>query len=224
MGRDSALAQLEAGIQNGKSGLEQLDMVLEHVDSQGNVIAPVSGTISSLTAVESSYVAASYPIAVIQGADQMKISVYVSEAVVPALKVGDIADVTVENAGVSFQGTIRSVDQSPVQQLGLYGVTISVPAEVSGLMVGMFADVTFHTDARDNVIVIPTQSIQNNGDVQYVYVVEHDAAVYTEITTGLTGSGVTEVTSGLEDGDTLVTVGQSYLTDGSAVRIVNGED
>lgn len=224
MGRDSALAQLEAGIQNGKSGLEQLDMVLEHVDSQGNVIAPVSGTISSLTAVESSYVAASYPIAVIQGADQMKISVYVSEAVVPALKVGDIADVTVENAGVSFQGTIRSVDQSPVQQLGLYGVTISVPAEVSGLMVGMFADVTFHTDARDNVIVIPTQSIQNNGGVQYVYVVEHDAAVYTEITTGLTGSGVTEVTSGLEDGDTLVTVGQSYLTDGSAVRIVNGED
>ena len=224
MGRDSALTQLEAGIQNGKSGLEQLDMVLEHVDSQGNVIAPVSGTISSLTAVESSYVAASYPIAVIQGADQMKISVYVSEAVVPALKVGDIADVTVENAGVSFQGTIRSVDQSPVQQLGLYGVTISVPAEVSGLMVGMFADVTFHTDARDNVIVIPTQAIQNNGDVRYVYVVENDAAVYTEITTGLTGSGVTEVTSGLEDGATLVTVGQSYLTDGSAVRIVNGED
>ena len=92
------------------------------------------------------------------------------------------------------------------------------------LMVGMFADVTFHTDARDNVIVIPTQAIQNNGDVRYVYVVENDSAVYTEITTGLTGSGVTEVTSGLEDGATLVTVGQSYLTDGSAVRIVNGED
>lgn len=224
MGRDSALAQLEAGIQNGKSGLEQLEMVLEPVDAKGNVIAPVSGTISSLTAVESSYVAATYPVAVIQGADQMKISVYVSEALVPALRVGDSVDVTVANAGAAFQGTIRSVDQSPVQQLGLYGVTISVPAEVSGLMVGMFADVTFHTDVRDNVIVIPTQAIQNNGEIQYVYVVENGTAVYTEITTGLTGSGVTEVTSGLEDGDVLVTVGQSYLTDGSAVRVVSGED
>ena len=153
----------------------------------------------------------------------MKISVYVSEAVVPALKVGDIVDVTVANAGVSFQGAIRSVDQSPIQQLGLYGVTISVPAEVSGLMVGMFADVTFHTDSRENVIVIPTQAIQNNGEIEYVYLVENDAAVYTEITTGLTGSGVTEITSGLEGGETLVTVGQSYLTDGSAVRVVNGE-
>lgn len=224
MGRDAALSQLEAGIQSGKSGLEQLEMVLEHVDSKGNVIAPVSGTISSLTAVESSYVAATYPIAVIQGADQMKVSVYVSEAVVPALKPGDMVDVTVENAGVSFAGTIRSVDQSPVPQLGLYGVTISVPAEVSGLMVGMFADVTFHTDSREDVIVIPTQAIQNNGEIQYVYVVENDTAVYTKITTGLTGSGVTEVTTGLEGGETLVTVGQTYLTDGSAVRVVSGED
>ena len=223
MGRDSGLAQLEAGIQSGKSGLEQLEMVLEHVDSNGNVISPAAGIVTSLTAMENNFVAASYPIAIIQGADQMKVSVYVSEAVVPALKVGAEAEVSVPNAGISFTGTIRSVDQSPISQLGLYGVTISVPAEVSGLMVGMFADVTFHLDGREDVIVIPTQSIQNNGEIQYVYVVENDTAVYTEITTGLTGSGVTEVTSGLEGGETLVTVGQTYLTDGSAVRVVNGE-
>ena len=223
MGRDSALAQMEAGIQNGKSGLEQLEMVLEHVDAQGNVISPAAGIVTSLTAVENNFVAASYPIAVIQGADQMKVSVYVSEAVVPALKVGAPAEVTVTNAGVSFTGTIHSVDQSPISQLGLYGVTVSIPAEVSGLMVGMFADVTFHMDGRDDVIVIPSQAIQNNGSIQYVYVVENDTAVYTEITTGLTGSGVTEVTSGLEGGEALVTVGQTYLTDGSAVRVVSGE-
>ena len=223
MGRDSALAQLEAGIQSGKSGLEQLEMVLEHVDAKGNVISPAAGIVTTLTAVENNFVAASYPIAVIQGADQMKVTVYVSEAVVPALKVGAEADVTVANAGVSFTGTIRSVDQSPISQLGLYGVTIAIPADVSGLMVGMFADVTFHIDGREDVIVIPSQAIQNNGEIQYVYVVENDAAVYTEITTGLTGSGVTEVTSGLKGGEALVTVGQTYLTDGSAVRIVSGE-
>ena len=223
MGRDSALAQLEAGIQSGKSGLEQLEMVLEHVDAKGNVISPAAGIVTSLTAVENNFVAASYPIAVIQGADQMKVTVYVSEAVVPALKVGAEAEVTVANAGVSFTGTIRSVDQSPISQLGLYGVTIAIPAGVSGLIVGMFADVTFHIDGREDVIVIPSQAIQNNGEIQYVYVVENDAAVYTEITTGLTGSGVTEVTSGLKGGEALVTVGQTYLTDGSAVRIVSGE-
>ena len=37
------------------------------------------------------------------------------------------------------------------------------------------------------------------------------------------GSGVTEVTSGLTAGQQLVTVGQSYLSDGDPVRIVSGE-
>ena len=52
--------------------------------------------------------------------------------------------------------------------------------------------------------------------------VEDGAARYTEVATGLAGSGVTEVTSGLTPGQQLVTVGQAYLEDGSAVRIVSG--
>ena len=224
MGRDSALSQLEAGIQSGKASLDQVQMVLEHVDNEGNVIAPVSGTISTLTAVESSFVTASYPVAVIQGAEQMKLSAYVSEALIPSLQVGGIADVVVETAGAAFQAEIRNVDRSPVPQLGLYGVTLSVPAEVGGLLPGMFAEVTFHTDSRDNTIVIPTQSIQTNDTTQYVYVVENETAVYTEVVTGMAGSGVTEILSGLEEGDVLVTVGQTYLADGSAVRVVSGED
>ena len=53
--------------------------------------------------------------------------------------------------------------------------------------------------------------------------VEEDTARYTEVTTGLTGNGVTEITSGLTEGDQLVTVGQTYLSDGDPVRIVSGE-
>ena len=49
------------------------------------------------------------------------------------------------------------------------------------------------------------------------------AAKYVEVATGLTGSGVTEVTSGLSAGQQLVTVGQSYLSDGDPVRVVSGE-
>ena len=37
-----------------------------------------------------------------------------------------------------------------------------------------------------------------------------------------TGSGMTEVTSGLDAGEQLVTVGQQYLSDGDAVRVVEG--
>ena len=62
-----------------------------------------------------------------------------------------------------------------------------------------------------------------SGGVQYVYVVESGTARYVEVTTGLTGNGVTEVTGGLAAGQQLVTVGQAYLHEGDPVRVVSGE-
>ena len=72
-------------------------------------------------------------------------------------------------------------------------------------------------------MVIPTEAILTSGQDQYVFVVEDGTARQVPVQTGLTGSGVTEVTEGLEDGQQLVIVGQEYLTDGDAVRIVSGE-
>ena len=222
-GRDSTLAQLEAGMQSYKSNVEQLAAVLENVDTGGNVIAPASGTLVSLSAVENGFVSPSMPVAVIDGVDQMKVQVSVSEALVPKLAIGDEADVSVSAVEASFVGTIRSVEQAANMQTKLYTVTLSVPAEVGGLMAGMFADVTFRTDTSANTIVVPTEAILTSGDVQYVYVVEDGVARYVEVTTGLTGTGVTEVLTGLTPGQQLVTVGQSYLADGDPVRVVSGE-
>ena len=221
--RDSTLAQLEAGIQTSQSNVEQLSTVLENVDAGGNVIAPASGTVTSLSAVKDGYVSASMPVAVIDGAEVMEVSVSVSEALLPKLAIGDEADVTVSALDTSFVGTIRSIEQTANVQTKLYGVTVSVPAEVTGLRSGMFADVSFRTDTSADTIVIPTEAILTSNNIQYVFVVEGDTARYQEVTTGLSGNGVTEVTGGLEAGQQLVTVGQAYLSDGDAVRIVSEE-
>lgn len=222
-GRNATLSQLEAGIQNAQSGVEQLDIALEDVDSNGNVIAPISGTLATFSAVENSFISNTMPLAVIDGPDQMKVSVSVSEALVPKLSPGDEASVYVSAIDREFTAVIRSVEQAANMQTQLYTVVLTVPADVGGLMNGMFADVTFHTDVSENAIVIPTEAILNDGSVQYVFIEENGTAKYVEITTGLTGNGVTEVLSGLAAGQSLVTVGQEYLTDGAAVRVVSLE-
>ena len=222
-GRNSALSQLEAGIQNAKSGVEQLDTALDNVDANGNVLAPQSGTLVTMNAVEGSYISNSMPLVVIDGADQMKVTASVSEALVPKLTVGDKAEVSVSAADATFTATIRSVERAASMQTKLYTVVLTVPADVGGLMSGMFADVTFRTDTAENTIVVPTEAILTSNHVQYVFVVEDGAAKYVEVTTGLTGSGVTEVTSGLTEGAQLVTVGQAYLADGDPVRVVGQE-
>lgn len=222
--RDATLAQLKATMESTKSSVEQLGTVLEDVDSNGNVIAPMSGTLVTMNAVEGSFLSAALPVAVINDTSAMKVTVSVAETLAPKLSIGDSVDVYVSSVNGSFAGTIRSVEKAANAQTKLYSVTISVPEAVDGLLSGMFADVTFRTDMSHNTVVIPTEAILTDGNTQFVYVVENDAAKYMEITTGITGNGVTEVTSGLTAGQELVTVGQSYLSDGAVVRVVGSTD
>lgn len=219
--RNATLSQLEAAMQNYKSTLEQLNTVLENVDGGGNVIAPISGTLAAMNAVENETLSAALPVAVIDAADQMKVEVSVSEAMVTKLAIGDSADVSVSAAGENFTATIRSVERTANAQTQLYNVTLTVPKNVKGLLSGMFADVTFYTDVSADAVVVPTEAILTSGGTQYVYVVEGDTARRVQVETGLTGAGVTEITTGLSGGEQLVTVGQAYLTDGADVRVVS---
>ena len=220
--RNSTLFQLEAGIQSAQSSLDQLDTALENVDASGNVIAPISGTLATMNAQAGSFISNSLPLAVIEGGEAMKVTVSVSEVLVPQLAIGDEAEVTVDAADQTFTAAIRSVERAANAQTSLYTVTLTVPADVRGLLSGMFADVTFRTNVSENTLVIPSDAILTSEDTQYVFVVEDDAARYVEVTTGLTGNGVTEVLSGLTEGQQLVVVGQQYLADGDPVRIVDG--
>ena len=222
-GRASTLAQLEAGMQSAKSGVEQLATLLEDVDAQGNVVAPVAGTLTSFSATENAFTSPTMPLAVIDGPEQMKITASVSEALVPKLASGAEAEVTVSAAGAAFTGEIVAVERTANVQTRLYPVTLSIPADVGGLLSGMSAQVVFRTDASENAVVVPTQAILTSGEERYVFVVENDTAKYVPVTVGLTGSGVTEITSGLQPGQQLVTVGQAYLSDGDPVRVVSGE-
>jgi len=221
--RNSTLLQLEAGMENAKASLEQLDDLLENVDSEGNIVAPITGTLASLSAQENSFVTSSYPVAVITGANDMKVTVSVSESLVTKLSIGDETTVTVSSLGKEFTGKIRAVEQAANMQTKLYNVTVSVPDGIAGLLSGMFADVIFHTETAENTVVIPTQAILTSAGEQFVFVIEGGTAKKVIVETGLAGSGVTQITAGLMGGEQLVTVGQTYLTDGDAVRIVSGE-
>ena len=218
--RASTLSQMEAGIESARANVQQLDSTLADVDDDGNVIAPISGTLVTFNAVENSFISNAMPIAVIHGENDMKITASVSEALVPKLKIGDSADIYISALNRSMKALIRSVERAANAQTRLYTVTLTLTEPSADLLAGMFADVTFHTDRVNNAIVIPSEAILTNGDTQYVYIAVGDRAKYVEVSTGLTGTGVTEILSGLDGGEYLITVGQTYVSDGADIRIV----
>lgn len=220
--RDATLSQLASAMSSQQSGYLQMNAAMQGADANGNVIAPVSGTVTSVSATVGSTVSATKPIAVIDAAGQMNISVSVSEALLPKLAVGDMASVSVSSLSLEFDALITAIDRASSLQTQLYGVTLSVPEEIEGLRPGTFADVSFHTDTSLDTVVVPTEAILTAAGEQYVYVVDGTAARKAPVTVGLAGSGVTELLSGVSAGESVVTVGQQYLSDGDAVRIVEG--
>ena len=72
---------------------------------------------------------------------------------------------------------------------------------------GITANITVHAAKKENVLAIPRRAIIAKSEKQFVRKQTDDQATQEiEITTGLTGSdGLVEVTSGVAEGDTIVT-------------------
>ncbi len=222
--RDNTLAQLDVAIQNAQNNLTQLADSIHNISSGGAVTAPIRGILVSFNAANNAFVAPGQPVAVIDSLDDMTVKVLVSEQLIAKLQLGQVASVSLTALGQTFDAPIEKLAPTPDPQTRLYAVSLRLPAGLEGVLAGMFAEVTFYTDSRENSIVIPTEALLIKEDGQYVVTLdENQIAHRVLVETGLIGDGVTEITAGLWGGETLVTVGQSYLDEGESARIVSDD-
>ena len=239
------VTQAEQGVQQAQSGLQQAQTAVEQAKASqqaslaqiqasidqinaqvalGTVTSPVSGKISNLSLTVGGMASQSSPSMIIAVNNELMLSVFTSENIRNGVQVGDVADVTISSlSSEAMKCTVRSVSENADAQTNLYEITLYLPADLNA-PVGAFADVVLYTDKKESTIQIPTECILTDGEEKYVFVVEDDKAKKVLISTGLVGDGITEITEGLTGGENLVTKGQSYLSDGADVRIVDGED
>jgi membrane fusion protein (multidrug efflux system) len=110
---------------------------------------------------------------------------------------------------------------SPVVEAatGTIKVTLQVaPRDL--LRPGMFARVYIETESRDDALVIPKSalSLEIIGDT--VFVAADGIAARREVELGFEEGDFVEVSSGVEEGDAVVVVGQDGLSDGTPIRIL----
>lgn len=87
---------------------------------------------------------------------------------------------------------------------------------------GMFARGAFALDEREGALTIPYESLLRIKDRYCVYRVVDGRARLTEVKPGLRHDAFVEIAEGLGDGDEIVTDGIHRLSDGVAVKVVDG--
>jgi multidrug efflux pump subunit AcrA (membrane-fusion protein) len=76
------------------------------------------------------------------------------------------------------------------------------------------------TEELHDRLAVPRESVVKADDLRVIYVVEGDKAVQTQVKTGLRDGDLVEVEAeGLNEGDTIVTVGAYGLPKESKVKI-----
>lgn len=120
-----------------------------------------------------------------------------------------------------FVGYVERISPVVNRETGTFKVTVYVDKTDNLLRPGMFSRVRIVYDTRQNTRMIPMASVISEDLNLSVYVIRDSLAFKKRILTGYTNGQNVEVIEGLDDGEVVVTIGQSSLQDSSKVSIIN---
>lgn len=192
------------------------------VYKESEVTSPVSGTILAVNFAKGSSVSTQGPLFRIGMLQALEVEMDIAERYVGSVQLGTGAIATFKAySNQEFVGTITRLSPvlNPTSRTLEIGLSLEDPERL--IKSGMFPTVTILTGRLEDVMVIVRSSVLYEGNQAYVYVVSKDAVAEKRyIQLGLVVDDKAEVLSGLTEGERVITQGQTLLTDGTSVRIV----
>jgi HlyD family secretion protein len=192
------------------------------------ITAPYDGIIAELNLEvgQLSQITAVIPLALIRIVDlePRYVRAEIDEVDLPKVGVGMSARVKVLAVRREpFQATVRKVVpfiSSVREQDRTSEVELTITEASALLPPGASADVEVITAVKDNALTVVSKAVLGRGAQRYVYKVERGRAVKTPVSVGISSYAVTEVLSGLSDGDTVIIPSDKVdLQDGLRVSI-----
>lgn len=156
--------------------------------------------------------------------ENMVLTVSVDELDINSIELGQTAEITfdaIENK--EFQGEVTKIGNTASVNGGVakYSVELTIPTDEE-MKEGMNASATITIEEREQVLTLPMNALQEQGDRTFVYTEKEDDGTLSgevEITTGLSDGTTVEITDGLEEGDTVY-----YIRTGGGADTVSGEE
>lgn len=210
-------------------GTNELDIrsaqlaVQSKLDAYNNyfIYAPFDGVVATLTAQAGEPSGSSIGTLI---TNQKLATVSLNEVDIAKIKLGQKATMTFDAIdGLSITGVVSEIDSIGTVSQGVvtYNVKISLDINDDRIKPGMSVSATIITNTAQDVIVVPSSAVKSKGGISYVEIfnsplVDNSASsssgslsaippTQTEVVIGLIGDTTTEITSGLKEGDIIVT-------------------
>lgn len=176
----------------------------------GAVLASQDGLVTSVEYDEDTATSATETqILTLYPQKQMTVTISIDETDILSLKEGQEAQITVSSVSDdAFTGSVTSISKVADTSTGVtrYSAEVTLDRE-EGMLVGMTADVDVRIEGTENALIIPVDALHQNSASYYVYTGYDEAQKRytgrTEVTIGMQNDDDVEITSGLNEGDTV---------------------
>lgn len=204
-----------------KESLEQQIASMREQLAMYKITSPVNGTIDVVNLKVGQTAAPGMPYFTIVNFNKLKIKADIAESYANKIKQGNDVIVTFPDIDKTINTKITYSGKGISALNRTFGVEIALPSDESFLP-NMIAVVKIIDYAKNDVIVVPVNCIQNaDGETNvYVAVKEGDRTIAKKRTVkvGVTYNDKAEIISGLAKGEQLITEGYSDLNDGELIK------
>jgi HlyD family secretion protein len=224
---DVAIAR--AAVNGAQAALDQAKVSL----TSALLVAPVDGVVTEVNVRVGESTAAGRVLGfTLTDLSAFHIDVDIDEIDIGRIKRGQVATTAIDAIpDTRFLGHVSDIAAQPAAEstsgIVSYRVTIALDTHDAPLLTGMTTDATIETDRLENALVIPNRAVsidRTSGEPKYT-VEKIDAQglpTRTEITLGLRNDTVSEVLTGLAEGDRVV-IGQESRRE-QLQRVFQGGD
>ena len=157
--------------------------------------------------------------------DDVAVEATVSKYDYHKLKEGQKAEITIANN--TYQGTVGDINRVAQQnEKGAPIVTCEVVIDNpdDNIFLGVEAKASILIGSEKNVLTVPADAVNTGKDNTFCYVLEDGVIARREITTGISSDTLTEIKSGLKEGDLVIPQLQEGLIEGSPAKSAPAAD
>lgn len=222
-----ALADIEsakAGIDAQKANLQTAETSLSILnDSLKNtsITAPISGVMSGKNIAIGQYINTGTVIGTVQNADPIYAVIDVAESDLSYVKKGAAASFQLSDGSeTKYNGTVEIVGGAADPVSRRFQCKIKLDNPKGALKPGVFGRVRFAADGNKQVISLPVKALGESEGSYYVFLNENGTAKKQSVTVGKLFQDSVEITSGVEEGNSIVCTNVGTLQDGDAIRAV----
>ena len=187
--------------------------------------APIKGVVSERYLKLGNTIKTGEPVFRVTSFDPLVAYLFVPEREFRQIAAGQ--PVHIEIDALSGPPVIAAVTRiSPVVDpvTGTFKITIELHGADHGIKPGMFGRMSIVYDKHENVLQVPRSAIIETANDSYVFVVEDDIGLRKAVETGFSNNGMVEITSGLTDGEHVITVGHVGSKNKANVVVINATE